>query len=54
MKMIPQEIINRPRWRSAGRRASFTPKINSRIAAIMVMASAAEAIVPNGQSFTAS
>ena len=54
MKMIPQAIISRPRCRSSGRIASFTPKISSRIAAIMVMASAAEATIPTFQPFTAS
>jgi len=44
--MIPQAIINSPRWRLSGLRAIFTPKTSSNMAAIIVIASAADAIVP--------
>jgi len=54
MKMIPQAIISRPRWRPSAIFRLRIPNMMSSAAAIIVIASAVEAIVPNMWSFTAS
>ena len=49
----PQPIISRPRWRVSRFIACLIPNPSSRKAAIIVMASVADAIFPKTDPFTA-